>query len=253
MSGAALEADPGSALLGNAPALPEQVALQLRERILSGGLRPGTFLRPDRLAVELGVSPTPVREALQALRADDMVRALPRRGFVVAPLERGDVVDLFAVQAQLTGELAARAASALDADGLADLRARAAEVDALIEAGSAGEDLALAEAEHRFHAALNRAAGARKLAWLVGRAAHYLPPRFYTDRRAWRSATVTAHRTLLDALASGEADTARAAMEGHVLDGRDLLVAHLEAVGFWDEPRTAETSNPLEAGRCPSP
>src|SRR5690349_19146327 len=112
--------------LGDAPALPEQVALQLRERILSGGLRPGTFLRPDRLAVELGVSPTPVREALQALRADDMVRALPRRGFVVAPLDRGDVADLFAVQAQLTGELAARAAAALDADGLAALRARAA-------------------------------------------------------------------------------------------------------------------------------
>ncbi|GAA4905799.1 GntR family transcriptional regulator [Actinomycetospora succinea] len=221
-----------TALLGDAPALPEQVALQLRERILSGVLRPGTFLRPDRLAVELGVSPTPVREALQALRADDMVRALPRRGFVVAPLDRDDVVDLFAVQAQLTGELAARAAVSLDAEGLATVTARAAEVDALVDGGAPD---ALAEAEHRFHATLNRAAGARKLAWLVGRAAHYLPPRFYTDRHAWRTATVAAHRTLLDALASGDADTARAAMEGHVLDGRDLLVAHLEAVGFWDE------------------
>jgi DNA-binding GntR family transcriptional regulator len=172
-----------------------------------------------------------VREALQALRADDMVRALPRRGFVVAPLDRGDVADLFAVQAHLTGELAARAAVALDADGLAVLRARAAEVDALI-GDAPGEDLALAE--HRFHAALNRAGGARKLAWLVGRAAHYLPPRFYTDREAWRTATVDAHRRLLAALAAGDADTARTAMEGHVLDGRDLLVAHLEAVGFWD-------------------
>jgi DNA-binding GntR family transcriptional regulator len=227
---------PPAAALGDAPALPERVVLQLRERILSGGLRPGTFLRPDRLAVELGVSPTPVREALQALRADDMVRALPRRGFVVAPLDRGDVADLFAVQAHLTGELAARAAGALDADGLAALRARAAEVDELIRAEP--EDLALAEAEHRFHAALNRAAGARKLAWLVGRAAHYLPPRFYTDRAAWRTATVDAHRRLLAALAAGDADTARTAMEGHVLDGRDLLVAHLEAVGFWDEPAT---------------
>ena len=225
---------PDTAVPGDAPALPEQVVLQLRERILSGVLRPGTFLRPDRLAVELGVSPTPVREALQALRADDMVRALPRRGFVVAPLDRGDVVDLFAVQAHLTGELAARAAVALDADGLAVLRDLAAQVDALI-AVPPGEDLALAEAEHRFHAALNRTGGARKLAWLVGRAAHYLPPRFYTDREAWRTATVDAHRRLLAALAAGDADTARAAMEGHVLDGRDLLVAHLEAVGFWDE------------------
>ncbi|CAA9213970.1 MAG: Transcriptional regulator, GntR family [uncultured Actinomycetospora sp.] len=225
---------PDTAVPGDAPALPEQVVLQLRERILSGVLRPGTFLRPDRLAVELGVSPTPVREALQALRADDLVRALARRGFVVAPLDRGDVVDLFAVQAHLTGELTARAAVALDADGLAVLRDLAARVDALI-AAAPGEDLALAEAEHRFHAALNRAGGARKLAWLVGRAAHYLPPRFYTDREAWRTATVDAHRRLLAALAAGDAGTARAAMEGHVLDGRDLLVAHLEAVGFWDD------------------
>ncbi|HSK59587.1 MAG TPA: GntR family transcriptional regulator [Actinomycetospora sp.] len=225
---------PETAVPGDAPALPERVVLQLRERILSGGLRPGTFLRPDRLAVELGVSPTPVREALQALRADDMVRALPRRGFVVAPLDRGDVADLFAVQAHLTGELAARAAVALDADGLAVLRDLGADVEALIEAPP-GDDLALAEAEHRFHAALNRAGGARKLAWLVGRAAHYLPPRFYTDREAWRAATMEAHRRLLAALVAGDADTARTAMEGHVLDGRDLLVAHLEAVGFWDD------------------
>ena len=225
---------PETAVPGDAPALPERVVLQLRERILSGVLRPGTFLRPDRLAVELGVSPTPVREALQALRADDMVRALPRRGFVVAPLDRGDVADLFAVQAHLTGELAARAAVALDADGLAVLRDLGADVEALIEAPP-GDDLALAEAEHRFHAALNRAGGARKLAWLVGRAAHYLPPRFYTDREAWRAATMEAHRRLLAALVAGDADTARTAMEGHVLDGRDLLVAHLEAVGFWDD------------------
>jgi DNA-binding GntR family transcriptional regulator len=240
--------------LGEALALPDRVALLLRDRILSGELPPGTFLRVDRLGEEFGVSQTPVREALQSLRADDMVRALPRRGYVVAPMARGDVGDLFAAQAHLTGELAARAAAAAGPADLAAMREADAEVARLVEAcevretddrgpvgrspagpaGSPDDGLALAHAEHEFHAAVNRAASSRKLAWLAGCAERYLPPRFYTESAAWRAATRRSHADLLDALASGDADAARDAMARHVLDGRDLLLAHLDAIGFFE-------------------
>lgn len=228
----------GTAGLGESVALPDRVALLLRDRILSGELAPGEFLRVDRLGEEFGVSQTPVREALQSLRADDMVRALPRRGYVVAEMTRGDVADLFAAQAHLTGELAARAATA-GAGHLAALRERDAEVGRLVEecsADPAGRDvgLELAHAEHGFHAAVNRAAGSRKLAWLAGCAERYLPPRFYTASVAWRTATRRSHAALLDALAAGDAGAARDAMSRHVLDGRDLLLAHLDSIGFFD-------------------
>jgi DNA-binding GntR family transcriptional regulator len=218
-------------------ALPDRVALLLRDRILSGELAPGTFLRVDRLGEELGVSQTPVREALQSLRADDMVRALPRRGYVVAPMDLRDLADLFGAQAHLTGELAARAAVAAGPEDLATLREYDAEVGRLVEAceaavGAGGDTeevgLALAHAEHDFHAAVNRVAGSRKLAWLAGCAERYLPPRFYTASAAWRSATRRSHVALLDAVASGDAERARDAMSRHVLDGRDLLLAHLD-------------------------
>jgi DNA-binding GntR family transcriptional regulator len=229
----------GSAALGEALALPDRVALLLRDRILSGDLPPGTFLRVDRLGEEFGVSQTPVREALQSLRADDMVRALPRRGFVVAPLSRGDVGDLFAAQAHLTSELAARAAVAAGPDDVAALRRYDAEVGRRVEVcdeEGADEDagLALAHAEHDFHAAVNRAAASRKLAWLAGCAERYLPPRFYTASAAWRSATRRSHTDLLAAIAAGDGDRARTAMSRHVLDGRDLLLAHLDHTGFFD-------------------
>ncbi len=225
--------------LGESVALPDRVALMLRDRILSGELRPGTFLRVDRLGEEFGVSQTPVREALQSLRADDMVRALPRRGYVVAPMARGDVGDLFAAQAHLTGELAARAAAAAGPADLAALREHDAEVGRLVQACDAGGDpddvgLALAHAEHDFHAAVNRTADSRKLAWLAGCAERYLPPRFYTASAAWRTATRRSHTDLIDALARGDAETARDAMARHVLDGRDLLLAHLDAIGFFE-------------------
>jgi DNA-binding GntR family transcriptional regulator len=221
--------------LGEAPALPDRVALLLRDRILSGELAPGTFLRVDRLGEELGVSQTPVREALQSLRADDMVRALPRRGYVVAPMDPDDLADLFGAQAHLTGELAARAAVAAGPEDLAALREHDAEVGRLVEAceAAAGDTeelgLALAHAEHGFHAAVNRVAGSRKLAWLAGCAERYLPPRFFTASAAWRSATRRSHVALLDAIASADAECAREAMSRHVLDGRDLLLAHRAA------------------------
>ena len=94
--------------------------------------------------------------------------------------------------------------------------------------------LALAHAEHDFHAAVNRAAASRKLAWLAGCAEPYLPPRFYTASAAWRAATRRSHVDLIDALARADADTAREAMARHVLDGRDLLLAHLDAQGFFE-------------------
>ncbi|HEY2192349.1 MAG TPA: GntR family transcriptional regulator [Actinomycetospora sp.] len=234
----------GAPPLGGGPALPDRVALLLRDRILSGELAPGTFLRVDRLGEEFGVSQTPVREALQSLRADDMVRALPRRGYVVAEMTRGDVADLFAAQAHLTGELAARAAVAAGPEQLDALRDHDAEVARLVAACDEGRDgapgagglevgLALAHAEHDFHVAVNRAAGSRKLAWLAGCAERYLPPRFYTASAAWRSATRRSHAALLVAVAAGDGDAAREAMSRHVLDGRDLLLAHLDSIGFF--------------------
>ncbi|ALL74469.1 hypothetical protein AD006_02445 [Pseudonocardia sp. EC080610-09] len=222
---------------GRAPQLPDRIALVLRDRILSGELRPGTFLRMDRIAAELGVSHTPVREALQSLRAEDMVLAVPRRGFVVAELTRGDVADLFEVQADLTGTLAARAAEQLgpaDLDGLRTLAGRVTELCGRMPHDAGPEDLEpLVSAEHRLHAEINRLASSRKLAWLVGRSSHYLPAHFYTGSPAWRTGALRAHTELLDALGAADPEAARSAMRRHVLDGRDLLLAHLDTIGMW--------------------
>ncbi|MGV9423341.1 GntR family transcriptional regulator [Streptomyces sp. NPDC003656] len=81
----------------------------------SGEARPGDFLRTERVAEAVGVSSTPVREGLLALRSEGFVQLVPRRGFVVAPFTRQDVRDLFWAQAQLSGELAARAARRITA------------------------------------------------------------------------------------------------------------------------------------------
>src|SRR6202012_2014079 len=99
--------------------LSDEVAGHLRAAIMSGALRPGTFIRLDETAAKLGVSATPVREALLKLRGEGMVQLEPHRGHLVLPLSRQDVDDIFWVQATIAWELAAPAAQHTTDAGIA--------------------------------------------------------------------------------------------------------------------------------------
>ena len=103
------------------PQLSDEVATHLRALIMSGRLRPGERVRLEEIAEQLGVSITPVREALLTLRGEDMVELEPRRGYVVAPLSKQDIIDVFTLQGDIAGELAARATARLTPADLAEL------------------------------------------------------------------------------------------------------------------------------------
>ncbi|HEY2196020.1 MAG TPA: GntR family transcriptional regulator [Actinomycetospora sp.] len=77
--------------------LPEEVAAYVRELIISGRIRPGEFLRLDRIAEAVGVSNTPVREGLLTLRSEGFVELVPRRGFVAAAFSEQDAGRIAAV------------------------------------------------------------------------------------------------------------------------------------------------------------
>ena len=77
--------------LAQRPQLSEEVADHVRARIMSGEVRPGEFIRLDETAAALGVSVTPVREALLTLRGEGLVDLVPRRGYLVSPMSREDV------------------------------------------------------------------------------------------------------------------------------------------------------------------
>src|ERR1700679_3706292 len=103
------------------PQLSDDVARLIRRRIFDGSYAAGSYVRLDQLAAELGISVTPVREALFALRAEGLISQQPRRGFVVLPVTGRDVTDVANVQAHVGGELAARAAINITDDQLREL------------------------------------------------------------------------------------------------------------------------------------
>lgn len=216
------------------PQLADEVAAHLRGAIMSGELRPGDYVRLDETASDLGVSVTPVREALLTLRGEGMVDSVPNRGYVVAPFGPGDVADVFWLQGRIAVELALRAAELADEtdlDRLADLnRALAASVSS---SGERSPDVErIAEAEFAFHRELNRIAGSPKLAWFLGSAARNTPYRFYAGDIGWGERAVESHRRLVAAMRSHDREAVRTETLRLFDDAAQRLVAHLERAGF---------------------
>ncbi|WP_305093594.1 GntR family transcriptional regulator [Prescottella sp. R16] len=212
------------------PQLSEAVAAHLRGAVMSGRLRPGAFVRLDETAAELGVSVTPVREALLTLRGEGMVESVPNRGYVVSPLERDDVHDIFWLQGQITVELAVRAAR-LASDG--DLARLTDLTDELRQAVAVSDADRIAEAEYEFHRELCRIGRGPKLAWFLANAARYTPYELYAADPAWGELAVASHTRLIEAMRGGDRDAVVAHTRIQFDDAADRLVAHLERIGTW--------------------
>lgn len=208
-----------------APQLSDSVASYIRDLIMSGEVRGGEFLRVDRISKDMGVSMTPVREALAALRREGFVDQEPRRGFVVATLTARDVRDIFNQQAEIAGELGVRAVEALDQSQvhrLSDLQ------DALEDAAARGNVDEVERINFEFHRILNTASGSRKLEWILGMLVRYAPRRFFANIPGWWEASVVEHRQIISALRRRDPEQTRAAIKAHIVHAGSLLVEHLE-------------------------
>src|SRR4051812_7685762 len=148
--------------LRQSSSLVDEVATYIREQIITGAMRPGEFIRMDVFAENFGVSATPVREALGTLRGQGFVVFEPRRGYVVAPMSRQDLCDMFDLQAHVAGELTARAATRLTAAALSELADIQRELEVAARRGDVDETEAF---NYQLHRAINRAARSQKLTW----------------------------------------------------------------------------------------
>ncbi|OBI17084.1 GntR family transcriptional regulator [Mycobacterium sp. E2327] len=211
--------------------LSDEVAAHLRAAIMSGTLRPGTFIRLDETAAELGVSVTPVREALLKLRGEGMVQLEPHRGHVVLPLSRQDIEDIFWLQSTIAQQLAAAAT-----DHITD-----AEIDeldrinkALEAAVGSSEPATIAGIEFAFHRVFNQASGRIKLSWFLLNAARYMPAEVYAADPEWGAATVAHHRELIAALRRRDADAVIEHTVWQFTDAAARLTVMLNRAGSFD-------------------
>lgn len=189
------------------------------------GQRPGaeTPLRIDAIAQALGVSPTPVREALARLAATGVITYLPRRGYRVAPSVTADELrDLFAARAALE-TAAVRLATELDARalGAALARARDAQADAAARLGVADDADATVEylaADRAFHDAVIEHSGNRFLADFDERLGALAVRTRQTIQLGVHDAAeaIAEHEAIVARVAAGDAAGASAAMQSHI-------------------------------------
>lgn len=200
---------------------------------MSGALRPGDFIRLDETAAELGVSVTPVREALLTLRGEGMVESAPNRGYRVSPLTDTDIDDIFWLQGQIAVELALRAVDRAvpeDLDRLTDLNERLRMLVVLPE-GVAPDVERIADAEFDFHRELNRVADSPKLAWFLNSASRTIPYRLYARDPGWGTKAVDAHAKLIEAIRSQDHNEAITQTLVQFDDAAARLVEHRRRVG----------------------
>lgn len=198
--------------LGNHPSLRERIATHLREAIVSGDLPAKTRLMEPELARRLGVSRTPLREAIRQLEAEGFLSTIPRMGTFVAEVTARDLEDVYAIRAVLEG-LAARQAAEQTDGASAGLRTL------LIELARKTTDYReYHEASGRFHEAVLTASGNQRLQALYHTLTHQVARLRRLSLAVARRPEVSLreHRRIASAILRGRGPEAERLMRSHV-------------------------------------
>jgi DNA-binding GntR family transcriptional regulator len=200
----------------------------IRQAIVDGRLPPGRRLKEEELARELGISRTPVREALLMLHAEGLVDVAPNRGAAVRSHSAQDLDDLYQLRAVLEGYATRRAATRLSDEAIAGLRESCERFEGLLDAPTEIDMTELVRENLVFHQTILDSAGSARLASMVRQVIElplvYRSYVWYSPAQQRISAHY--HRQITRALEGRDADRAELIMKEHVFEARDLLLAH---------------------------
>jgi DNA-binding GntR family transcriptional regulator len=196
----------------------DRVEQRVRDGLLRGDYPPGTWLRQDDLAAELGVSKIPVREALQRLANASLVTFEPNRGAIVRPLTAGDADEVFALRLAIEPELLRRA---IGRHTIVDL--------ATAELALTDMSRSLTEANWRFHRALYDPAGwplaLGTVETLNAAVAPYVL--LYTESLGGAAHSDAEHHQLLEHCRAGDASAAVRVLRAHVRAAAESVAGYL--------------------------
>ena len=203
----------------------QQVLESLRHGLVSGMLRPGQRVTQEDVAVRMGVSVAPVREALRVLEQEGQLVYRPRRGYFVTELRIEDLEEIYELRRVLEERLARLALPELDDESLARVRAAAEDCEVAGESADVARELA---ANRQFHFGLLECADQPhtmrviRLLWDSTEAYRAI----YYNSAAERRRAAKAHRRILAAVAARDADRLVAELDAH----RDRALAVLRDI-----------------------
>ena len=209
--------------------LREVVCESLREAIRSGVLKPGERIMEIQLAEELGVSRTPVREAIRKLELEGYVVMMPRRGTYVASMSIRDINEIFEIRTALESLSNGLAADHITDDELEHLQRLLVIIGGYIKEGNIEK---IVETDIEFHDLLYHAARNERLVGIISNLRDQLT-RFRTLSMSYPGRleeTLAEHRLIVDAIASGDRKAASRAAERHMENSEKTLLKAMEAL-----------------------
>jgi DNA-binding GntR family transcriptional regulator len=206
---------------------------EIAGRMASGELRPGVWLREETLAASMGISRTPVREALRKLSSEGLVRLERNRGAQAVAWTREQVSEIYGLRAVVEGYMAAVAARNIDEGALGKLEANLIEYGQAAAGDGAAARQRAAALNNEFHAIVLEATGNDALINLVTGVLGLPLVRMtflrYTARDLERS--VEHHRQLVEALRQQDAVSAEMIMKVHIRAAQLAVLRHQDPEG----------------------
>jgi DNA-binding GntR family transcriptional regulator len=227
-------------LLSDHQSLRERIVARLRAAIIAGDLPAKTRLMEPDLARQLGVSRTPLREAIRQLEAEGLVTAVPRVGTFVSEVSPRDVEDTYAIRAVLEGLAARLAAKNTDPAKAATLRTILADL-----ARKTPDYRVYHEEAGRFHDAILALAGNQRLQSLYQLLTHQIT-RFRTLSLALPQrpeVSYREHRRIATAILRGRGAEAEHLMRAHIEGARAVLRQRMKPEAGGRGPRAAHGGN----------
>jgi DNA-binding GntR family transcriptional regulator len=222
------------------PNRTSEAYLRLRERITTGQLAPGSVVSEASLAKDLGVSRTPIGEALRRLSHEGLVEQVPRYGTIVREVSTSELVELFEIREALEGMAATKAAERMTPEALEELDALCLTIEVELDSAQStgktrleGESLSrFLAADLAFHMLIIASAGNRRLTDLIENTRSISS--MFKARRGEHSVSRirnanTAHRAIHRALAARNGRQAHDAVVDHIRTSREESLRQREA------------------------
>jgi DNA-binding GntR family transcriptional regulator len=210
--------------LPKTPNLTEMTYLRIKQSVLTGSIEPSFRLTEEHIATQLGVSKSPVREALNRLEGEGLIRIEARRGASVRQFSRKEVTDLYNLRVAL--ELHSISDASITRTVLSELEESIKRTEEILQAG---DRLAHIEEDLRFHRILAEATGNGELCSVFENVQQKTLLCRYRSYELSATSSPLAHKKIYKALKQGQMFEAQEAMRNHIVYVRDRLLEDIDS------------------------
>ena len=211
--------------------LRELVTDNIRQAIINGDFPPGMRLMELQLAADLGVSRTPIREAIRKLELEGLIVMIPRRGAYVANFSIKDINEVYEIRTALEVLAAGLAAERINEKELEEMERLLINMRPAIDAMNIPK---IAEEDSAFHEVIYKASRNERLINIIRSKSMFYPGRL--------TAMMEEHRTIVDAIAQGDPEAAEKAVQTHMENAERTLLKTIEEKSIEEEDAEYKTS-----------